>query len=624
MAPPLRGADAAATSSAASSLPVTNPSWSGSATYQGDVILLWCASNYSSITFSCTGFTALPAVSTSRGTCQLLWKVALGTEGSSFTVSASTARQFGVIAISYSGENQAAPLDPPSLISGIISSAQSTSLSGSGITLNHPGDALIWFGAVFGSSLATITVPSGYTVQVSQANSGTPSGVGLIAGTSTSSANGATGTVSGTASATTFYAVALAGIPGPVPAATFVGPAGWRPRFSPKLRRGAFIAPAALPQANQGTQFPLFTSRSGWRPRWAPKLRRGAFFAPVPPQASQGTSFPLFTRQGGYEPKWPPKLRRGSFQQPGWGQANQGTQFPLFIRGQPGWHPRWSPKLRRGAFFLPGWGQAGVDPAATRLFRPPGLRPRWASRRIEGGRVFMPGLGQGNQGVNFPLFTRQAPRYSVRAQLARVRPGRTIMLPYVPQNRVASASWHGAGSWSASAFLTRHAAAAWQGSGSMEITGVRQQLAAASWSGAGRMQFRALVNEQAVLSWSGSGTMSIAGQVIRVGALSMAGAGSMTISASDYPALRMQGAGSMSIAAVVQQQGALAMSAAGSMQLSGSAGPPGRLILIGPGAVTPPAEVIATGAWQHQAPAEEPDQVFVSEVDDGQFDEPDE
>ena len=372
---------------------------------------------------------------------------------------------------------------------------------------------------------------------------------------------------------------------GPPPAGPFAGVKARIQRL-PYRRRHRVIFLPGWGQGNQGTQFPLFTRQKGYSPKWAPKIRRGAQFLPVPPQGNQGVKFPLFTRQ------------------------------------YKGVLPRWNPKLRRGAFFMPGWGQAGNDPAATALFRQPGVRPRWQPpRRLVAGRLFQPVPPQANQGTRFPLFTRMPVRSSVRGLTARLGRSRFMGLPYVPQSRTAAASWLGAGHWTASAFLGRNAAAHWQGAGSWLASGVRERFGDASWSGAGSMTIRPVNVPQGHLSLTGAGSMSLSGSPSRVAALSMQGAGSMTAGGTGNPSLIMRGAGSLVISPAVTKQAALTLSGNGQMIIGAESGPPDRLILIPTSEVIPPARVLATGAWEHLGPADEPSEVTVTEIDDGMFDQ---
>jgi hypothetical protein len=621
--PTLRAADAAATPSAGTSESIANPSWNSgtSSTPFGDIILIWCAAESSSITWSCPGFTAQAVAAGTSASCQLLYKTSVGTEGSTFTVTSSTSKQWAAVAISFFNQYQAAPFDPVPPHSGTVSSSASTTLANAGITTRSPGDTLVWFGAVFGTSLATITVPSGYTAEVSQTSSGTSGGgTSIITAIATDAGSGATGAVNGSANTTTLYATHLVGVQLPSPPAAFSDESGSRPRWAPRLRRGVTFAPL-MNQANQGTQFPLVTAQNGSKPRWAARLRRGAFFNPAPSQANQGVPFPLFTRQPGSLPKWGAKLRRGAAFTPVPPQGNQGVPFPLFTRQRGGPLPKWAPKLRRGAFFLPGWGQAGDDPPATQLFRQPGQRPRWLPpKRLVSGRFFSPGWGQAPQGVPFPLFTRHATRTSVFAQLTRLRPSRTVMIPYVPQTRTAAIAWRATGTMTITADLTRHAALAMRGQGSMTISGVRITCGTLAMSASGSMRIGAVVTKSAALAMHGAGSMMISASVARVGALAMSASGSMTIAATDLPGLPMSARGQMTIGAVVLQQAALAMAADGVMAIGAESGAPPRLILIEPGGIASPAQVAASGSWQEQAPFTGPDEITVSEISDGQFD----
>ena len=65
------------------------------------------------------------------------------------------------------------------------------------------------------------------------------------------------------------------------------------------------------------------------------------------------------------------------------------------------------------------------------------------------------------------------------------------------------------------------------------------------------------------------------------------------------------------------QQAALAMAGAGSMVIGADAGPVSQLIVIEPGAVTPPEQIIDEGSYQQLAPPEEPSDVIVPEIEPG-------
>jgi hypothetical protein len=246
---------------------------------------------------------------------------------------------------------------------------------------------------------------------------------------------------------------------------SFTEQAGSRPRYGPRISRGRFFNPG-WGQGNQGVQFPLFTrqaqsrrltlrrsegnffSPGQWnevapvlpsfpRQRQRNILRRsqGQFFTQAWGQGNQGTQFPLFLRQS-YSQRLTLRRSKGNFFSPGqfnntapalpnftrqaagrklalrrsqgvffnqsWGQGNQGTNFPSFM-DPAGYRPRWAPRISRGRFSVVFSGPAAIPPPQfiTRQERPfPARAPR--------GRFQVPGLGQGNQGVTFPLYMRQA------------------------------------------------------------------------------------------------------------------------------------------------------------------------------------------------------------------------
>lgn len=619
--PAVRGAGSAATSSASATLNIANPSWSAitSSTPPGDVILIWCASYATSVTWSCSGFTAEPVAAGSFASAQLLRRVTTGSEGAVFTVTASSSHQFTAGAIGLYGENQSQPFDPVPPGSGSVANTSSTVIANSGVTLHSNHDALVWFGAAFSNSVPpAITLPSGYSAEITQANSGTPA-AGIMIGYAPNAAAGATGAVNGSVPSSVLSASLLVGIQLPVSPSSYVGPAGPRPRWAPKLRRGRQFSPV-LPQAPLGDQFPRFTRQGGMLPKWAPKLRRGRSFEIPPPQQNQGVRFPLFSRQGGYEPKWAPKLRRGRSFAPVPPQGNQGVQFPLFSRQYGGVLPRWAPKLRRGAFFMPGWGQAGNDPAATVFIRQAGIHPRWLPpRRVTRGRIFEPGWGQASKGVQFPLFTRQSMRRSVLGQLTRTRPSRTEMIPYVPQVRQASAALHGTGSMSAAAFLGRFAGAALHGTGSMSVAATRITQAAAAFAGQGSLRVSGIVGKQASAAMTGSGSMAVSATAVRAASAAMSGSGTMTASAAVLPGVAMTASGRLAVSASVTKEASAVFAAQGSLAVTATSGPRPRVILIEPGAVQSPEEITEDGTWQQRAPFAGPSQVTVTEVEDGQY-----
>lgn len=172
----------------------------------GDKIVIFCAVGVGSNTWSAPGFTAATAASGSTGSCQLLTRTMDGTEGwtpgtSTITVTESASHAWCAVICAIPGGYD------PSPAAGQVNAASAT-ISVPGVTTAHTGDLALWFGFCDGTgggagSPGTITVPSGYTAAVSQANSagtGSVTNVGVILGTRTISGSGATGTQAGTAS----------------------------------------------------------------------------------------------------------------------------------------------------------------------------------------------------------------------------------------------------------------------------------------------------------------------------------------------------------------------------------------------------------------------------------------
>jgi alkaline phosphatase D len=209
---------------------VSNPVWTGSATPAGDLILLWATAIAASDTFTCPGFTAVTASTGQNTSAQLLYRVTDGSEGSSFTVTASVTHILNVHAIGISGQ-ASSPFDPSTpTSSGQLLAAVSTTITATGFTTSSNGCLLLWLGMARGPSTPppTITVPGGFTASsLGQVNTtGTGASSGVVLATATQTTAGATGSPSGTLSASDdggALLLAIAGASGASGAATLPG-----------------------------------------------------------------------------------------------------------------------------------------------------------------------------------------------------------------------------------------------------------------------------------------------------------------------------------------------------------------------------------------------------------------
>lgn len=203
--PGLRAGSAAVTTGAgsATTLPFTVPS----GTAVGDRICIWLFGNTSGRTFSATGYTAQASTNLSGATISggLLYKTAVsGDLGGSVTVTISgTASAWGGIIFAAAATSG---FDPTPADGGQLNAA-STTLAVPGQTTTINGDLLVWVAGTrsgaAGGAPGTITIPAGFTGQVSEASttSATATNVGVIMATATQATAGATGSENGTVSA---------------------------------------------------------------------------------------------------------------------------------------------------------------------------------------------------------------------------------------------------------------------------------------------------------------------------------------------------------------------------------------------------------------------------------------
>lgn len=169
-----------------------------------DLLLAYCTSSTTAITFSSTGWTAVTALSATVSG-QFLYRVADGTEGTSVTYTINSGSHFQVAAVvgltgALTGTNSG--MDPSVPSTSGQSNASSTNLAAAGITTTTNGDMLVWFGAVVdGTGVPPdVTPPTGFSSNVIDvAGSGSSiANVRIAVATMTQSSAGATGTETGT------------------------------------------------------------------------------------------------------------------------------------------------------------------------------------------------------------------------------------------------------------------------------------------------------------------------------------------------------------------------------------------------------------------------------------------
>jgi hypothetical protein len=197
----LRSATTASTgaSTALTTYTIANPSWSGSATPAGDIVLLYSIAR-GAVTFTTpTGFTAVTATSISSSQYQLFFLVTAGTEGATFTVTWSGANPSSSAAISYSAAVTSPVFDPSTPGASAVAG-----LGATGITTVNAGDQLVYFHAsktsTSGQTPGTLGPPTSFTSRVTPAQTTAttaPNVQAYIADMAQGSA-GATGTITGT------------------------------------------------------------------------------------------------------------------------------------------------------------------------------------------------------------------------------------------------------------------------------------------------------------------------------------------------------------------------------------------------------------------------------------------
>jgi len=183
-------------------------------TAAGDWILMFAYGGVPSL--ACSGFSMVKDSGSFGG---LLYRLADGTEGSSFNVTGFNNFSATVVIATISGA--ATSLDPATPATP-NNGGQTTSLAINGITLSSAGDWLLWFCADestgFTGNGQAITVPSGFS---GQATNGSQSGSATISVASNESpGTGATGTKTGSCGTAAYFSGVMVGLT-PLPAAAF-------------------------------------------------------------------------------------------------------------------------------------------------------------------------------------------------------------------------------------------------------------------------------------------------------------------------------------------------------------------------------------------------------------------
>lgn len=601
------------------------------------------------MTFSCPGFTALPAAGGSNMSAQLLYRVTDGTEGSTFTLTSSIIHLWGVIGISYSGEAQSSPFDPVVVPAPQVSPSGTNTIANTGVTTQFPKTQLVWFGGAFWSTsngAPTLTQPAGYTTQIaSQVNTGPGSGasnISMLVADAPMTVPGTTGAVNGSQTETHQNFSLLIGIAdaSAFSSATLIT----RPRtwFAARPRRGRVSMPVP-PQGNQGTKFPLITRPAGRWPKVLPELRRARMSLPPLPQGVQAVQFPLFTRYPGPRPRFgSAQVRRGRVSAPTPAQGNQGVRFPLITR--PARHAiagnLMMPARRRARVFMPPLKQAASGIGFNPFTRPATMRTRLLPPpRAVRARTFPAPFTQGNRGTPLASFTRRGRLWLPERHRARIR-GPLIAAPV----QSASAIITGRGSVTASATVTQRAAAAITGQGSVSIIVQAVRAAQAQITGRGSVSIAPVVTTRPVIAITGRGSVLASATLVSTAASAITGRGSVVAGAqvTQHATAVISGRGSVSISAatspgiVITARGSVAVTAGpvtvpaqaaitgqGSVAITAQAARPQREIIIQPSWRAPWDEVAEDGTWQRQGPLEGPSVVETDALQDGLYDDED-
>jgi hypothetical protein len=175
-------------------------------TASGDLILLAVIFAGTS-TFSCTGFTADSSVSSTGTNCcyQLLRRVADGSEGSTFTVTASPAADSLFVVGQIVVENALIDAKATTAESG---GSGTTSCALTGVTVGGSNELLLWVAGGLANNTATgitPTLPAGFTSRAAS-SSGSTFQPDILISDNASIGSGSSGTISSTFGTASYWA----------------------------------------------------------------------------------------------------------------------------------------------------------------------------------------------------------------------------------------------------------------------------------------------------------------------------------------------------------------------------------------------------------------------------------
>jgi hypothetical protein len=493
---------------------------------QGDLIVIWITAASASNSFSATGFGASGVVSGGGGygTLQILGRVNPGdAPGTQYTVTAANSDAWGGIIFAVGNEDQSQLYD--GLVgAGAITSASVTTVTASSITLAYKRDLLVWLGmVVLPTGTDAITIPAGYTTQVTQVTGTIPAAtnVSMIMATANAvGASGATGAVAGSVATSGITGGLLLAFPDPIPSFAKTLPRRRPVPAHNHLRRRQTVM---IPQ-NTGIQFPLFIRQSGriWnRPPW--RVNRDRVFSPGSmPQGQLPVNFPTVTQQRRKQLNSIVQLsrmvRRPRVYAPG--NIPQGPLPPLWVpqtgNKQPSWR-RNPPRPRRGSAVLPIQHQQAQGSPAIMVTR---QHPRnWmAAVRQPHKRFFSPPITQGplptgNPAIMRPARTRLRPwalrRLNMRSRIA--------MVPIPKRTQQATAHFTAPATMSTTAHVIHVPVVAFQQRAVLRVSGIRIKIAHAALTASTTLKVIAHVTHPATAHLSASTTLTATARKTRFG-----------------------------------------------------------------------------------------------------------
>lgn len=213
MAITLRGATTASTGSSTSTASYTIAKPSG--VVNGDALLIYVVIRGTNAASTPAGFSAVTATTFSSTECQLFYRVADGTEGSTFTLSWTGANPSAAVCLAYAGVSGSI-FDPAAPSASGAAGTTNGIPTASSITTTVNGDTLVWFAvtktSASGGTPGTISPPAGFSTEAAQISTTVASAapnVAAYAADMTQPAAGATGTLAGTNTSGTDRADAL-------------------------------------------------------------------------------------------------------------------------------------------------------------------------------------------------------------------------------------------------------------------------------------------------------------------------------------------------------------------------------------------------------------------------------